>query len=225
MHKKGDFMIKAISAIFAIFSFHSALSMNYNGFEDYVEKLKQERQKLEQNPSWETFYHSLEETQSDDDNDKRIRMKKATLRQLLVQASKNTTLDPQPRQEFLEKIKSGIIDIHCKGDIYMTNKDGNHRLLSYIPASKSKRFCICLINDKKLIITSKDFQTEDDIIKTEMIRLEEKAEYEAGLEVQSRYCVGIFSGNEIIIKGGNFKKNDFQHYKAIKQQFHELTQK
>lgn len=98
----------------------------------------------------ETFYRyfcDLRATASDDDHTFNRYVKPAIFKQLCVQAAKVQNVDTKPFHELLTKIKKGTINPNAN-KVRMTEKDMNHRLLSYIPYG----YVFALINDRKVEI-------------------------------------------------------------------------
>lgn len=97
--------------------------------------------------TYDGFFFSLAETASEDDVHKQLKVAQPLFVQLCVQASKAKNIDPKPFQELLDKIKVREIETDQQ-TITMTQKDGSHRLLSYIPSTN--RTARALVNGKKI---------------------------------------------------------------------------
>lgn len=109
---------------------------------------------------YDKFYLSLAGTVQQHDTTQRRYMHNSLFIQLCVQAAKATMLDQKPLQELFYKIRVGIINHHAE-IVRMTEKDLEHRLLSYIPCGKIH----ALVNDKKVQL---GFVTESEVIKQPM---------------------------------------------------------
>lgn len=94
--------------------------------------------------TYEDYYCSLADTASIDDERYLMHVKQNFFVQLCVQASKAHGLDMQSFRHLVQKIKVGIIDKNAQ-IVQLTEKDLNHRLLSYIPYGRIN----VLVNDKK----------------------------------------------------------------------------
>lgn len=132
---------------------------------------------------YDKFYYSLADTAQKHDTTQRRHMHNALFIQLCVQASKATTLDTKPFQELLYKVRSGIINYHAEL-VHMTEKDLEHRLLSYIPYGTIH----ALVNDKKVRFW---FERKAEIIKQPM-----PAKYRSDLFLRIHQKVAL--GREMI---------------------------
>lgn len=94
-----------------------------------------------------TYYYDLGKTVSANDEGEVIFFPQSLFVQLVVQAAKAKNIDTKPFQELLAKIGKGIT-VESVDYVGMTKKDGQHRLLSYIPTIGSFSW----VNGKKVAI-------------------------------------------------------------------------
>lgn len=158
--------------------------------------------------TYDNYFYSLAETASEDDTLPHMMVRPAIFAQLCVQASKAHNLDKQPFQELVNKIKAGIIDKDADM-VTMTNKDGKHRLLSYIPQGQIHS----LVNNKKVEIMF--------IVKMASIGSEAPPKF----QVDKSFCGKRLkpTGEEEIVVGRDYTfQSDINHHIAVLTEFQKL---
>lgn len=95
-----------------------------------------------------SYYCDLEKTESENDEYQAMFAPESLFMQLVVQASKSPRENKKPFQELLQRIGKEVKIQQPNVYVGMTFKDGNHRLLSYIPKIKEPSANI-IVNGKK----------------------------------------------------------------------------
>jgi hypothetical protein len=178
---------------------------------------------------------TLEDTANEDDVTKLITINHALFMHLCVQASKDKTLDSQPFQELMRKVKEGNINIHTD-TITLTKKDSEHRLLSYIPLSKPH--WNRLVNGKKIRIlqllqsVEVDNSSDEEASKAKPHHVVHEYDFEiddSRLILPKEYITNNHKRTKIIgaeIQSSNYTvTDDKEHHETIVKEFEALLNK
>lgn len=113
------------------------------------------------------YYRDLEKTASENDEYQAMFAQESVFIQLVVQASKSKRDNKKPFQELLQRIGKEVKIEEGHTYVGMTLKDGNHRLLSYIPRIEEPMLN-AIVNGKKI-----------DLMFTEMAYIDRKGKIKA----------------------------------------------
>lgn len=154
-------------------------------------------------------------TRSYDDTLHVALVKKSLFQQLCVQASKKEDKNVNSFFELLTKIKQGAIDI-SSDQIAMTRKDLCYRLLANIYSQSTLLFMvgdeIVQINNKRVLLGLRTYETEKDKIKNDKIGTD-----------YSLNVVLTYSGMKLVTD--YYFETDQEHHARIVKEFKELLHK